>query len=129
MTTTFLKDVCHNVTRAQPLQSLSGESLTYRTACQDDGARLDVAADCFWGTLGQRVFFDVTVITPLSQMHWGLSLQGCYKEIEDVKKRKYDQRICEVEYGCFSPLILSISSSLGPVSTLVYKCITQLQSE
>lgn len=65
----FLKDVCHNVTHAQPLQSLSGESLTYRTACRDDGARLDVAADCFWGTLGQRVFFDVTVINPLSQMH------------------------------------------------------------
>ena len=36
--------------------ALSGESLTYRTACRDDGARLDVAADGFWGTPRQRVF-------------------------------------------------------------------------
>lgn len=41
----------------------------------------------------------------------------------------YDQRIHEVEYGCFSPLIFSTSGGLGPVSTLVYKRIAQLQSE
>ena len=60
-------------------------------------------------------------------MYWRLSLQACYKKIEDVKKRKYEQRIHVVEYGCFSPLILSTSNGLGPLSTLVYMRIAQLQ--
>ena len=40
-----------------------------------------------------------------------------------------DQRIHEIEYGCFCPLIFSTSGGLGPVSTLVYKRIALLQSE
>ena len=82
-----------------------------------------MAANGFGGTLGQRVFFDVRVVNSLSQTYQGLFLQAFYKNIEDVKKRKYEQRIHEVEYGFFSPLILSTSGGLGPHSTLVYMCI------
>ena len=113
--------VWHNVTPEPPL--------SYRTACRDDSARLDIAADGFGELRGQRVFFDVRVVNPLSQMYWRLFLQACCKKITNVKKRRYDERICEVEYGCFSPLIFSKSGGLGPVSTLVYKRIAQLQSE
>ena len=31
-----------------------------------DGARLDVAADEFWGIPSQRSFFDIKVVNPLS---------------------------------------------------------------
>ena len=56
LTATLLKDVCHNICREPSLQPLSGESLFYRTASHQDGARLDVAADGFWGVPAQSVF-------------------------------------------------------------------------
>ena len=46
-----------------------------------------------------------------------------------MKKRKYDHRIRDIDYGCFSPLIFSTSDGHGSVSTVVYKHIAQLQSE
>ena len=129
LTATLLKDVCHNVRREPSLQPLSSESLSYRTASHQDGARLDVAADGFWGVPAQRVFFDVRVVNPFFQMYQGRSLQACYKMAENEKKRKYDQQVWEVEFGCFSPLIFSTGGGLGPISSLVYKCIASLQSE
>ena len=46
-----------------------------------------------------------------------------------MKKRKYEQRIREVEHGCFSPLIFSTSGGCGPVSTLLIKRLAILHSE
>ena len=129
LTATFLKDICHNVCKEPSLQPLSGESLSYKTACHQDGARLDVAADGFWGCPAQRVYFDVKVVNPLSQTYRGLSLQTCYKRAEDEKKRKYDQRVREVEFGCFSPLIFSTAGGFGPISSIVFKRIASIQSE
>ena len=40
------------------LQPLSGEVLQRRFTYCDDGARLDIVADNFWGN-GHRAFFDV----------------------------------------------------------------------
>ena len=48
-----MKEVCHNVSREPPLQPLSRETLSYSTA-GTESARLDVAADEFWGILCQR---------------------------------------------------------------------------
>ena len=56
LTAVLMKDICHNVAREQPLQPLSGGRLCYSTA-DADGARLDVAADGFWGTPGSESFF------------------------------------------------------------------------
>uniref|UniRef100_A0A1X7T0F5 Uncharacterized protein n=1 Tax=Amphimedon queenslandica TaxID=400682 RepID=A0A1X7T0F5_AMPQE len=72
------------------LQPLTGESLRLRTASSDDGARLDVSADGFWGLLYQRVFFDVRVFCPLSSTNASRSLSACYKDNKEKKKRKYD---------------------------------------
>ena len=43
------------------LQPITDERLVHRTANRQDGARLDVAADSFWGNDRQRAFFDVRV--------------------------------------------------------------------
>ncbi|KAL5486419.1 hypothetical protein EMCRGX_G018891 [Ephydatia muelleri] len=40
---------------------------------------------------------------------------------ENEKKRKYDQRIREVEHASFTPLILSCTGGLGPQATTSYK--------
>ena len=76
-----------------------------------------------------RLFFDVRVFCPLSSYYQSKSLQQCYKDNEALKKRKYEQRIREVEHGCFSPLIFSISGGCGPASTLFIKRLAMLHSE
>jgi len=45
------------------------------------------------------------------------------------KRRKYDQRICEVERGTFSPFIFSCCGGMGPAPTVVFKRIATLISE
>ena len=50
-------EVCHNVSVEPELQPLSGEQLQYRTANTEDGARLDVHAQGFWGDKHKGAFF------------------------------------------------------------------------
>ena len=54
---------------------------------------------------------------------------ACYRTNEEIKKRKYDQSIREVEHACFSPLVFSTSGGFGPVSTLFIKQLALLHSE
>ena len=41
----------------------------------------------------------------------------------------YEDRIREVEYGSFTPLIFSCSGGMGPLATIVYKRLASLISE
>ena len=45
----FLSDVCHDVMIEPPLQELTEEVFTHKSANCQDGARLDVSASGFWG--------------------------------------------------------------------------------
>ena len=96
LSASLLKEVCPNVCREPILQPLTGESLRLRSASTDDGAHLDISAEGFWGHHYQHVFFDVRVFCPLSSTSSSQSLLACYRTNEEIKKRKYDQRIREV---------------------------------
>ena len=54
ITAQCLTEVCHGVGIEPPLQPLSGKPLHHSTANKDDGARLDIVADGFWGSSRQR---------------------------------------------------------------------------
>ena len=49
LTANLLSEVCNNVVIEPRFQPLSGETLQYKTANRDDNARLDIAANGFWG--------------------------------------------------------------------------------
>ena len=49
MMAVFLTEVWHNVGIEPPLQPLTGEHLTLRSANRNDGAHLDISADNPWG--------------------------------------------------------------------------------
>ena len=57
----LMTEVCHNVAVEPHLQPLTGEALRGASSITQDGARLDVAADGFWGSRFERAFFDVRV--------------------------------------------------------------------
>ena len=61
ITAELLSEVCHNVGTEPPLQPITDEYMSYRTANREDGARLDIAAGSFWASDRQRAFFDIRV--------------------------------------------------------------------
>ena len=57
VTAKLLTEVCLNVSVEPTLQPLTGgEGLSHRTSDSDEGARLNVCAQCFWGDRHQSAF-------------------------------------------------------------------------
>ena len=128
LTARALTEVCHNVGTEPQLQPLSGEILLLRSANREDGARLDIVADNFWGN-GQRAYFDVRVFHPMAPSYRNFSLHSCYRAKELEKRRAYDERIWEVERSTFAPLVFTTSGGMPPAATVVYKRLAALIAE
>ena len=112
-TANLMTEVCHNVAIEPHLQPLTGQSLHGASSISQDGARLDVAADSFWGSRFEWAFFDIRVFNPFVPSNQRSSLQACYRNHENMKKRAYDQCVREVEHGTFSPLVFSCTGGMG----------------
>ena len=72
LTATLLTEVCNDVCIEPELQPVTDEVLMGATANLQDGARLDIAANGFWGGTFERTYFDVRVFNPhapLEQTH------------------------------------------------------------
>ena len=61
LTANLMADVCHDVCIEPTLQPITGELLTGASAT-DDGARLDIAVNGFWGGRHERAYFDVRIL-------------------------------------------------------------------
>ena len=129
ITADLLSEVCHNVGTEPCLQPVTGEQLRHRTANREDGARLDVVAESFWGRDRQRAFFDVRVFNPFAPSHRNTPLTQCYRRNEMEKRRTYEEQIREIEHGSFSPLVFSTSGGMGTTATVVYKRLASLIAE
>ena len=104
MLSDLLKEVCHDVSLEPSLQPLTGERLSYRSACTDDEARLDVAASGFFGGRFERTFLDIRVFNAFATSNQG-RLSSVYRRHEQEKRRKYGQRVQEVEHASFVPIV------------------------
>ena len=88
----------------------------------------DVRAESGWGRDRRQAYFDIKVYNPFASSYAASPLTQCYRRAELDKRRKYDERIREVERGTFSPLISS-SGGMGPTARVVYKRIATFISE
>ena len=118
-TATLMSEVCHDVCVEPTLQPITGEVLSHATAITDEGARLDIAANGFWGGPFERAFFDVRVFNPHAPSN-SQPLPACYRKHENLKKRAYEQRVREIEHGSFTPLIMSLTGGLGNAASVSY---------
>ena len=50
-------------------------------------------------------------------------LPTCYRKHEKEKRRRYDQRLREIEYGRFTPLVFDTLGGTGPTASVVFKII------
>ena len=81
-------------------------------------ARLDIAANGFWGGRFERTYFDMRVFNPHapSNRH-----SNCYRKHELEKKRQYEQRVGEVEHASFTPVVMSATGGMANQATVFYK--------
>ena len=100
-----------------------------QSANSEDGARLDIVAESFWGRDWQCTFFDVQVFNPFAQSYRNTSLAQCYRQNEMEKRRAYDERVREIKHGSFSPLVFSTTGGMGPTASVVYKRIASMVAE
>ena len=129
ITADLLSEVCHNVGTEPGLQPITDEQMTYRTANREDGARLDVVAQSFWGRDRQCAYFDIRVFNPFAQSYLNTSLHQCYRRNEQEKKREYEQRVREIEHDSFASLVFSTSGGMGNTATIVYKRLASLHAK
>ena len=110
--TSFVSKVCTNVEVEPRLQPLDNERFNIRSAVTSLEARLDIKAGGFWS---RRItaFFDVRVTHINSKFNQSKPTSTIFKEQEDEKKRKYQQRVLDVEMGSFTPLVFGTNSGMG----------------
>ena len=129
LTADLMSEVCHEVCIEPHLQPITGETFSNVSAITDAGARLDIAAQGFWGSNFERAFFDVRVFNPFAPSNRLSSFSSTYAKHENEKKRAYEQRVREVEHGSFTPLVMSSTGGLGRASTSFYKRLASLIAE
>ena len=83
LTANLLTEVCNDVCIEPELLPIDGELFTGTSLYSQNGARLDFAANGFWGGRFERAFFDVRVFNPHapSNRH-----PFCYRKHELEKK-------------------------------------------
>ena len=117
--------MCHDVRIEPTLQKLTDEQFEQRAANTSDEARLDVAARGFWAA-GQIAFFDIRVFYSNATRYANQSLQQCYASNENEKKRKYNNRVMNVEQGCFTPLVFSANGDMGRECKKFYSVLAEM---
>ena len=80
-----MSEVCHDVLIEPHLQPITAEMLAGASANTEDGARLDIAANGFWGGQFERTYFDVKVFNPHAPMNRQQSLASTYRKHKKSK--------------------------------------------
>ena len=81
---------------------------------------MDIAANGFWGGRSERCFMDMRIFNPLAPSNSLSSLSSTFKKHENIKRCAYGQRICEVEYASFTPIVLSATGGFAHEASLFF---------
>ena len=127
ITSQLLAEVCKDVRTEPSLLELGGETLNKQANITNE-ARLDVSATGFW-IPGQRVFLDVRVFDLNAQRYKGLELSKCFKRNEDEKKKKYNERVLQIENGSFTPLVFATNGGMAREFQKFYKRLAEMISD
>ena len=122
-----LAKVCKNVENEPHLQPLDNETFIFRTANTSEESRLDIKAGGFWSK-GVNAFFDVRVSHINSPSNQNRTTEQIFKSHEQEKKRKYNQRILDVEQGHFTPLVFGTNGGIGEEGNRFLKRLSELLS-
>lgn len=123
-----MSEVLRDVEVEPSLTPLSGEVILPASANREPDARSDIRARGFW-TEQQSAFFDVRVFYPHAPSYLSRSLSGLCKSFEQEKKRKYSDRILQIDHGFFTPLVFSSCGGMGPETSSAIKKLASMVAE
>ena len=126
--TSLIGKFCTNDEVEPQLQPIDNERFNLRTAVTSPGARLDFKAGGFWSH-GVTAIFDVRVTHVNSKCNQGKETSTIFKEQEEEKKRKYQQRVLDVEMGSFTPLVFGTNGGMGADCNCFLKRLAEKLSE
>ena len=110
-----------------PLQPLTGEELSERSAMTTDEACCDVRVRGFW-SVGQ-VALDVRVSNPNANRYVKQSLKKTNEINEKEKKRSDDERVQDIEHGSFTAIVMSASGGMARESSKFYSRLSEMVAE
>ena len=108
-----MKEVCHDVQVEPHLIPIEGESLINSNASTEDNARLDVSGRGVWAPF-DRTFIDIRATHPNCRSNRENPLSLIYQQHENEKKRKYNERVLNVERGSFTPAVFLTTGGMSP---------------
>ena len=126
--TSLIGKVWTSVEVEPQLQPLDNEGFKISSAVTSPEARWDFKAGGFWSG-GVTVFFDVRVTHVNSKCNQGKTTPTIFKEQEEEKKRKYQQRVLDVEMGSFTPLVFGTDGRMGADCNCFLKRLVEKLSE
>ena len=80
---------------------------------EEDRKRPDISARGMWSP-AEKTFFDIQVSHPNADSYLNKSMSAIYREREAHKKRKYNERVINVEKATFTPLIFTTTGGMAP---------------
>ena len=110
--TSHIRKVCTNVEVEPQLQRLDNERFNLRSAVTRAEARLDFKEGGVWSR-GVTAFFDVRVTHVNSRCNLRKTTSTIFKEQEEEKKWKDQQKVLDVEMGSFTPLAFGTNGEMG----------------
>ena len=126
--TSLIGKVCTNVEVEPQLQPLDNERFNLRSAVTSPEARRDFKAEGFWSR-GVPALFDVRVTHVNFKCNQRKTTPIIFKEQEEEKKRKYQQRVPDVEMGSFTPLVFGTDGRMGADCNCFLKRLVEKLSE
>ena len=114
---------CKDIKIEPQMLPLAGEQLSSGSN-KSELAQLDVSARGVWAPL-DRAFFDIRVFHPQAQSNASKTIPTMYSSHEQEKKRKYNDRVLNIEKGTFTPLVFSTSGGAGYEASTFMKTIAQ----
>ena len=122
----FLREICHDVKTEPELMPIY---------CKDsiqgndtENARLDISARGLYGPL-QKTMFDVRIFHPNALTYRNRDVSSVYKQHEEEKRKKYEQRVIQIEKCSFTPLVYSTTGGMAPKALEFHKRLASLVAE
>ena len=119
-----MKEVCYDVSVEPELMPIERDGPQGRRNMADR-ARLDVAGVGVWGAY-EKTYLDIRIMHPNSPSYVNKPIQDLYASHEQEKKRKYNERVLQVERGSFTPIVGSTSGGWGKEADKHHKRIATL---
>ena len=114
----LLSIFCKDVVVEPPL--IPTELELTRGTVSSDAARLDIAARGIWSPF-DKTLIDVRVTHPNALSQQSQSLKSIFQSHEREKKRKYLERVLQVEKASFIPVVLSTTGACAPEANRLMK--------